>query len=377
MKRLKAHNMLGVGLMSGSSLDGLDLALCSMHCVYDEQTRKVYTIKLNLLDHACIAFSEDLHAKLSKADKLSVAEFVKLDKDLGVFFGISVKTFLKQRPGQKVDFIASHGHTVLHEPKHGYTCQIGSLSHIAAYAGLKTIGDFRNMDMAYGGEGAPMAPLIDKYVFPDTDMFLNLGGIANVSYAHGDKFWGYDIAPANQFFNQLSFKMGFPFDDGGAIAARGQVQIELLNQLEALDFFSLEGPKSLDNIEIREQMWPLVDVFDASVSDKLATCVRLLVRQFEKSILHYLRFNPEGETISIFISGGGAKNTFLVDQLLNLSCEKYRLVNHQADPAISDMKEAMLMVLAGGLRMLELPNIFSSVTGADRDSVGGGIFYPK
>jgi anhydro-N-acetylmuramic acid kinase len=369
--------MLGVGLMSGSSLDGLDLALCSMHCVYDEQTRKVYTIKLNLLDHACIAFSEDLHAKLSKADKLSVAEFVKLDKDLGVFFGISVKTFFKQRPGQKVDFIASHGHTVLHEPKHGYTCQIGSLSHIAAYAGLKTIGDFRNMDMAYGGEGAPMAPLIDKYVFPDTDMFLNLGGIANVSYAHGDKFWGYDIAPANQFFNQLSFKMGFPFDDGGAIAARGQVQIELLNQLEALDFFSLEGPKSLDNIEIREQMWPLVDVFDASVSDKLATCVRLLVRQFEKSILHYLRFNPEGETISIFISGGGAKNTFLVDQLLNLSCEKYRLVNHQADPAISDMKEAMLMVLAGGLRMLELPNIFSSVTGADRDSVGGGIFYPK
>lgn len=369
--------MLGVGLMSGSSLDGLDLALCSMHCVYDEQTRKVDTIELNLLDHACIAFSEDLYTKLSKADKLSVAEFVKLDKDLGVFFGISVKNFLEQRSEQNIDFIASHGHTVLHEPKNGYSCQIGSLSHIAAHAGHKTIGDFRNMDMAYGGEGAPMAPLIDKYIFPEIDMFLNVGGIANVSYANGDKFWGYDIAPANQFFNELSLKIGFPFDDGGAIAASGKVQDELLNKLEALDFFSLEGPKSLDNVEIREQMWPVVDTFDASVSDKLATCVRVLVRQFEKTVLHYLSFNPDRERISIFISGGGAKNTFLVDQLLNLSCEKYRLVNHQVDPAISDMKEAMLMVLAGGLRMLELPNVFSSVTGAVRDSVGGGIFYPK
>jgi anhydro-N-acetylmuramic acid kinase len=374
---IKKQEMIGLGLMSGSSLDGVDLAVCSFSCSYNEESRQVVSCNLKLMEQTCIPFSEDLKSRLVQGDQLSVAEFVKLDKDLGVFFGDSISNFLSDNPSLDIDFVASHGHTILHEPEGGYSCQIGSISHIAKGSGLLTIGDFRNMDMAFGGQGAPMAPLIDKYIFSDVDMFLNIGGIANVSYNFEGKVWGYDLAPANQFFNRLAAQLGFTYDDGGSIASSGSINYDLLARLEKTTFFTRQAPKSLDNIDIRDNIWPLIEADPSSVQDKLATCVHLIVRQFEKSLIHFKSSSPSKQQINLLISGGGAKNDFLVQQLLNLSSEEYVLNQFKISESVSDMKEAMLMVLAGGLRLLKLPNVFASVTGAEKDTIGGGIFYPK
>lgn len=373
---IKEQTITGLGLMSGSSLDGVDLAVCSLIYRFDKETGIVESVSIDLREHDCIAFPESIKHRLVKADLLSVPEFIELDKELGVFFGKQVFEFLEQKSINDVEFLASHGHTILHEPSKGYSCQIGSPSHIAANSGILTIGDFRNMDMAYGGEGAPMAPLIDRYVYPDVDMFLNIGGIANVSYSIDGNTFGYDLAPANQFFNNLAAELGFDYDDQGRLASRGQVNPNLLGLLEALDYFSKSGPKSLDNLEIREHIWPIVKSSTINSEDKLATCVQLLVNQFEKALKHFLSLQKGRSQVSLLISGGGAKNTFLVDQLLNLQFENVQINRYETSESVSDMKEAMLMALAGGLRILELPNIFSSVTGAKKDCIGGGIFYP-
>lgn len=373
---VKEQSIVGLGLMSGSSLDGVDLAICSFKCQYNQKLGEVISIKLDLIEHTCVTFPDRIKQGLVIADQLKVSEFTELDKDLGVFFGKAVSEFLETKPKHGVEFVASHGHTILHEPSKSYSCQIGSLAHIAANSGLVTIGDFRNMDMAYGGEGAPMAPLIDHYIYPDVDMFLNVGGIANISYKCGDTTLGYDLAPANQFYNLLAAELGYSFDDGGRLASKGFVNENLLNELEGLAYFSKRAPKSLDNIDIRENIWPIVASSSISIEDKLATCVQLLVRQFEKSMDHYLSFHSDKQEINLLISGGGAKNTFLVDQLLNLADQNIRIDHYKIPNEVADMKEAMLMVLAGGLRILGLPNVFSSVTGATKDSIGGGIYYP-
>lgn len=373
---IKEQTMTGLGLMSGSSLDGVDMAVCSLMYRFDQPTGIIESVSIELRAHDCIAFPESIKQRLINSDSLSVPEFIELDKDLGVFFGKRVSEFIRQQSIKGVEFVASHGHTILHEPSKGYSCQIGSPSHIAANSGILTIGDFRNMDMAYGGEGAPMAPLIDRYVYPDVDVFLNIGGIANVSYSVDGNTFGYDLAPANQFFNKLANESGFDFDDQGKLASKGQVNPNLLNLLEALDYFSKSGPKSLDNLDIREHIWPIVKTSVISVEDKLATCVQLLINQFEKALKHFLSLQKSRSQVRLLISGGGAKNTFLVEQILNLQIENIQINRYETSESVSDMKEAMLMALAGGLRILELPNIFSSVTGAKKDSVGGGIFYP-
>ena len=373
---IKEQTMTGLGLMSGSSLDGVDMAVCSLKYRYDEATNTLQSVSIDLREHDCIPFPESIKQRLIKADALSVSEFIELDKDLGVFFGKRVFEFIRQKSIEGVEFVASHGHTILHEPAKGYSCQIGSPSHIAANSGILTIGDFRNMDMAYGGEGAPMAPLIDRYIYPNVDIFLNIGGIANVGYSFDGTTFGYDLAPANQFFNKLAGELGFDYDDQGRLASKGQVNPNLLGHLEALDYFSKSGPKSLDNLDIREHIWPSIKSSVVSVEDKLATCVQLLVNQFEKALKHFLSLQKAKSQVSLLISGGGAKNIFLVEQLLDLQIDKVQINRYETSESFSDMKEAMLMALAGGLRILELPNILSSVTGAKKDSIGGGVFYP-
>ena len=221
-----------------------------------------------------------------------------------------------------------------------------------------------------------MAPLVDKYLFKEADLFLNIGGIANISFQSEGSSIGYDIAPANQFLNRLAEQRGQDFDDKGKLAASGEVDQFLLDQLIQTSFFKSAAPKSLDNVYLREKLWPIIDSYPASIETKLATCVELITITFRKALWHYQsnrRVQDMQKPVRLLASGGGAKNEFLMQKLLSADPEiQIDLLDTGED--LIDMKEAVLMSLAGALRLLEIPNLLSSVTGATKNSTGGAIY---
>ena len=366
----------GVGLMSGSSLDGLDVAYSQYKLRYNSEEKVLLSLEHELMSSACYTFPKELSSKMREPDQLSIGELMKLDVSLGVFFADCVLRFLESSNLPKPDYIASHGHTVLHRPEDGFSLQIGSAAHIASVSGINTIADFRSSDLAHGGQGAPMAPLVDRLLFKDVDLFLNIGGIANISFQKEGASFGYDIAPANQFLNRLAEQKGMEYDEGGQMAAKGQINTSLLDELLAVPFFSSSSPKSLDNVYLREELWPIVDGFSISIEDKLATCVELIVITFRKALHHFKDLKSvknQSLPVRLLVSGGGAKNDFLMQRLLQAD-SSIRLELMDIEESVIDMKEAILMSLAGALRVVEIPNLLSSVTGAESNSTGGAIY---
>ncbi|MCB0587926.1 MAG: anhydro-N-acetylmuramic acid kinase [Phaeodactylibacter sp.] len=360
-----------IGLMSGSSLDGLDIAYCRF--VLELETGDPAVSSWSILKAATLPFSEEWKERLFNLPEASARELALAHARFGSYIGRLVSGFLEQHDIAP-ELIASHGHTIFHYPEEGMTLQIGDGAAIAAVTGYPAIDNFRMQDVALGGQGAPLAPIADKLLFPEYDFMLNLGGIANITCKGARRYVAFDNIGANQVLNALAGQIGLPYDDGGQLAARGQVVPELLEKMERLEFFRQPYPKSLGNDWVREAMVGPYLAFDASLEDKLHTACRQIARQVAQDVARLVKAEAlPPRQLRMLATGGGAFNTFLM-QCLQEECEKAGPVTVEAAaPEIASFKEAALIALMGALRAGNIPNCLPTVTNAARPAIGGAI----
>lgn len=366
---------IGVGIMSGSSLDGLDLAVCSF--TFQKQADQPQTFQLvdwDILAGETYSYTTEWGARLQNAPHASALELAFLQTDFGRLIGRQVQKFLEQT-GIVPSYIASHGHTIFHHPETGMTCQVGDGGTIASHTGLPTITDFRNGDIAKGGQGTPLAPIADKLLFPGYHFYLNLGGIANISFQQEGDWEAFDVGPANQVLNYLAQRKGLDFDPEGSLAAAGKLQVDLLDTLNALPFFSQPHPKSLDNTWIREEVLPLFAQDPQQVDDQLRTACEQLAFQIAEAI-HQVEGDFSSSKPKMLVTGGGACNLFLVDCIRRHCAARFPVEVVVPDARVIHFKEAALMALLGLLRLEGVPGILPSVTGARKSSIAGALYLP-
>lgn len=351
-----------IGTMSGSSLDGLDLAYCVLEEIGGKWSFEIRTAE-------CIPFSETLHATLSGIATLPARELMRAHTAFGHWMGQEVAAFIERHGLQhKIHLLSSHGHTVFHEPALGMTFQLGDGASLAAETGLPVVSDLRNLDVALGGQGAPIVPIGEKYLWHATKAFLNLGGIANLTVVNEDGYTAFDVCPANRILNLLAAQRGMAYDAGGQLARSGQVLPDLLDQLDAQDYYRQSPPKSLANEFGLHTLYPLIEQHSGSLEDKLCTYVEHVARQTAAAA--QACGLSDGD---LLVTGGGALNTYLAERLQHaLSESGIRL--HIPDEHLIHYKEALVMALIGVLRWREEVNVLSSVTGARRSSVGGALW---
>lgn len=347
-----------IGLMSGTSLDGIDMAYCHIR---NEGSRWGYEIvKAQTLPYS--TYWKDI---LRNAQTLSGYELNRLDTNYGNYLGELSLKFIHQND-LTPDFIASHGHTVFHQPQEALSLQIGKGSAIAGKTKLPVVCDFRSLDVALGGQGAPLVPIGDKLFFGHHEFCLNLGGFANISVDRGSRRIAFDICPANIALNQVTQQIGKDFDANGQLAKTGQINQELLNKLNSLYYYEKTPPKSLGREWYEQEFLPLVRECKCSPEDKLRTLVEHIALQIVKAT------HDDNEQGSLFITGGGAYNNFLVHRI-NANT---KLCIEIPDDKTIQYKEALLFALIGVLRMEQKTNVLSSVTGSLNDHSGGIIYHP-
>jgi anhydro-N-acetylmuramic acid kinase len=351
-----AKNYKVMGVMSGSSLDGLDLAICDF-------SKNGVAWHYKIIKATTIHYNSQWKNQLKDSYSLGGRELTNLDATYGRFIGYNIKKFLKAN-NQTVDFISSHGHTVFHAPDQGYTMQIGSGAHIAAESSITTINNYRTLDVALSGQGAPLVPVGDQLLFPDYNFCLNLGGYANVSYNYHNKRIAFDICPVNTVINSLMQKhFSEDFDKDGETGATGIIDEGLLNSLNDLNFYKHRPPKSLGREWLESTFWPLIDQHPASVPDKLRTIYEHIANQVVKTV------GPKGKK-KILVTGGGAYNKFLINRIKATSKHEWII----PDNLIVEYKEALIFAFLGVLRMRNEKNCLSSVTGATSDNIGGAVY---
>ena len=356
MKPLSGNKIIrAIGMMSGTSLDGLDIAAVEFKKSGDNWT-------FDLIDAATISYSHSWEEQLKNAPQLSGEQLTKLDFEYGKLLGEQAKIFVKER-NFAADFIASHGHTVFHRPEHGYTLQIGEGAKIAAVSGLPVVADFRTADVALGGQGAPLVPIGDKLLFSDYDCCLNLGGFANISFEKGGERIAFDIGPANIVLNEMVQEFGLKYDKDGELGRQGKIDFDLLKQLNSLEFYRQPEPKSLGREWIEEVFLPLLAKSSAPFSDKLRTVYEHIAIQITNVL------NGKGKML---VTGGGALNRFLIERIQDLTTTEVCLPGKK----IIEYKEAIIFAFLGVLRFLNLNNCLTSVTGAAKDHSSGVIFLP-
>jgi len=344
-----------LGLMSGTSLDGLDLALC-------EFEKKGESYAFRIIKAHTIEYTEIWRQRLSSLKDASAEKYFTLHALYGKFIGEKVLEFcadLNVTPAA----IASHGHTVFHQPHMGFSTQTGCPATIAAITGITTVADFRSLDVALGGQGAPLVPVGDKLLFGDYQACLNLGGIANISYDENGKRIAYDVCVANMLLNYLSEQSGKSYDAGGESAKAGNVDQSLLNALNDFDFFSQKGAKSIGREWFEKNIKPLVDNVSLHPNDLMATCVEHIAYVIAAEL-------NSAKIKNVLVTGGGAFNDFLIERLKSKTgCE---IILPQND--IINFKEALIFAFLGYLRLHGITNTLSSVTGAQSDSAGGAVY---
>ena len=346
--------------MSGSSLDGLDMAIC----FFEE---KADSIEWQIEDAQTIPFPASLKNLLKNAAALGGKELMKLDAALGDFIGEEIQNWIKEKNLQP-SLIASHGHTVFHDPAESFTTQIGSGAHIAARTGIDTLVDFRQADVAHGGQGAPFAPIADRDLFSGYDGYLNLGGIANVSLHLDKKEWkGWDICPCNQVLNFLANQMGLEFDENGLQAKSGNIQQEVLEKLKAAFPIPANHIFSISNEQVAQSWIQLLRERKESIPDLLATtstAIAQLIVQHISSIT---------KSAKVLVTGGGAHNAYVLD-LLNANGKGNHISFETPDAKIINYKECLLMAYLGYCTMMNKSYKAHLLTGAKHDSIGGALY---
>lgn len=341
--------------MCGTSRDGLDMADVIFHNQAGQWT-------FELVGYKTVDIPEPLITSLDNAFELSALDLMRLDVAFALFCASSIRNFIKD--SDAVDFIASHGATVFHDPSQGLTTQLGSGAVIASQTQLTTVCDFRQQDVSKGGQGAPLVPFADAILFSDCDFTLNLGGFANLTVLDGDFTFGFDLGPCNLALNHLAAKAGLRYDEGGRLAESGRLEEPLLEKLNALPYYAQSPPKSQGVEWLEASFLPLIEKSDASVPDLLRTVTEHIAIQIAAHL------DKAGKRC--LVTGGGAHNTFLADRIRTHAACELVLPSKQ----IIDYKEAIAFAFLGLCRLLEMTNILRSVTGAHSDSIAGAVYLP-
>lgn len=352
-----------LGMMSGTSLDGLDLAYCHFwqkDGVWDFEIRQCATI----------SYDNPLYKRLKNAIHLKQEEHSKLHEQYGTWLGLQAHKFIEQHQ-LEIDFIASHGHTSHHRPSEGLTFQLGHGQALANASEKKVICDFRTLDVRLGGQGAPLVPIGDSLLLGNYDFCLNLGGISNMSFQKKGKRYAYDIGMANMPLNHLTEKIGLAFDEGGKLASKGKLIEELLAKLNALPYYQMAYPKSTGYEWFSTQVQPLIVNSSASTKDLLHT----LIHHNCEQIANAIRAEQPKKGSRLLVTGGGALNDFFMQTLE----QKLKGICALSVPPkkFIEYKEALVFAFMGVLRELDIPNVLSSVTGAKKDSCSGVVYQPK
>jgi len=351
-----------VGLMSGTSIDGLDIAYCHFW-------KESLNWKFDLLNTQSIAYTKELKHTLKNAINLKADDLLILNNSYGKWLGLQTREFI-EKYNLQVDFISSHGHTVHHQPDNGLTYQIGSGQHLANKTRLQVVCDFRTKDVALGGQGAPLVPIGDSLLFNEYDFCLNLGGISNISFDYKNQRVAYDIGLANMVLNYSTQKTGIQYDKGGVLASKGTINRKLLKELNALAYYDLPFPKSTGYEWFVKEVIPIIEKHQDSLEDLLHTAIHHIC---EKIALETHKYKSK-KTSSILITGGGALNTFLMEVLKDKLGPSVKIKKH--DKKLIEFKEALVFAFIGVLRIKKQINVFSSVTGATKDSSSGVVFLP-
>jgi anhydro-N-acetylmuramic acid kinase len=342
--------------MSGTSLDGLDLA----YCVFKKESDKW---KFSIKEAITLKYDIEWTKKLKNAHTLSSASLLKLHNEYGTYLGHCVRDFARGKKITNLDFISSHGHTIFHQPENRFTFQLGHGAAIASATGYPVVNDFRSLDVTLGGQGAPLVPIGDKLLFSEYEYCLNIGGFANISYEHkGDRI-AFDICPANIALNYLAGLYGKDYDEDGKIAAKGKVDKTLLNKLNALSYYKKAAPKSLGREWLEKEFLPIIDKTNLSNTDKMATVTQHIVMQIAAVM--------NGRKASLLATGGGALNKHLIQQIKKHSPQTKIIVPGKE---LVNYKEALVFALLGALRWRGEVNCLKSVTGASKNNSGGSIF---
>lgn len=346
--------------MSGSSLDGLDIAFVEF---LENGGKWSYEI----LAADCYEYPANWAERLKNATTLNARDYQLLHTDYGHYVGEQVNKFIEANGLQyKVGLVASHGHTTFHEPANKMTGQIGDGAAIAAETQLPVVSDLRALDVAFDGQGAPIVPIGEKLLLGGYDYFLNIGGIANISL-NEKEYVAYDICAANRVLNMLAADAGKEYDAGGEMARCGNVIDVLLNELQALDYYKQPYPKSLANSFGIETVYPIVKKYGTSVNDQLRTYTEHVAIKISDTI------ETTGTEKKLLATGGGALNTFLIERLQEHLNEKNVAVT-VPDTNLVQYKEALIMALIGVLRWRGEYNVINTVTGSKRASIGGALW---
>ena len=351
------QSIVALGIMSGTSLDGLDLALCRFDTIYGQW-------KYRIIKAETVAYPVEWQQALLHAPEADALTISLLNTSYGRWIGQACNFFLTGS-SIKPQLIASHGHTIFHRPGQGLTLQIGSGAAIAAETGITTVSDFRSLDVALGGQGAPLVPIGDKLLFGEYVACVNIGGFANLSYNHDGKRVAWDICPANFILNREAAKLGFKMDESGSIARNGTLNQILLQNLNGLDYYHSSGPKSLGREWVEKYILPLLVESNLNPETILRTFTEHIAVQTGKAL-------SQKEGASVLFTGGGTHNKFLMERMAALSNLKAEIPGSET----VDFKEALIFALLGVLRIRNENNCLAEVTGASRDNCGGSVFQP-
>ncbi len=346
-----------VGVMSGTSLDGIDLVFTEIS--FEDQ------VDFSVLAAETFSYTPKWREKLSTAINLDAPALTSLDNEYTDYLSHIINEFIGKNDIDLLDAVCSHGHTVKHRPRKGITLQIGNLPKLAKSLNIPVVCDFRVQDVELGGQGAPLVPIGDRLFFPDYKYCINLGGFANVSLEEGSQRIAYDLCPVNTVFNYFMNKIGKEYDEDGQLARSGQVHEGLLKDLNSLSFYKKEPPKSLGIEWVNSDVIPLIEKYDLEIPDILKT--------FAVHAATQIAVNLDNDKQSdVLLTGGGAFNSFFIEQLRSKSACNFIIPERQ----LIDFKEALIFALLGVLKLRGEINVLSSVTGAKMDHSSGRIYEP-
>ncbi|SFW81081.1 anhydro-N-acetylmuramic acid kinase [Chitinophaga sancti] len=347
-----------IGVTSGSSLDGLDLVFVAL-----TEVRGKWTYEIKAAERK--AYTEDWKEKLSNAANLPARDYFLLHSEYGHYIGNAVKDFIATHGfDHLVHFITTHGHTVFHMPSQKMTAQLGDGAAITAVTGLSVISDLRAMDVALGGKGAPLFPVAEQLLFPNAAYRVNLGENATISARKDEELVAFDVCPCNYVLDALAETLGRAYDENGSLAAGGVTDPQLLDALNGLAYYAQPYPKTLANKFGTTAVLPMMQGHHLSTQSKLNTYTKHIAAQIANAVNLI-----GGEGGEVLLTGGGAHNSFLVETI-----KEAGLKVTQPDEQTLTFRTALMIALLGALRWRQETNAFASVTGADRDSVGGALW---
>ena len=355
---MKKNNYNVIGVMSGTSLDGVDLA----HIEFRLENN---SWAFEILESETIGYNQSWINQLKSAVDYAEMELEKLNKEYTKLLATIISTFIEKHKIENLDAVCSHGHTILHQPQNGFTLQIGNLPQISSLIHQTVVCNFRVQDVKLGGQGAPLVPIGDRILFSQYDYCMNLGGFSNVSFEQNGERIAFDISPVNTVLNFYANQLGLNYDDKGKLSRTGNVNENLLNELNSLGFYQQKFPKSLGFEFVKEIVLPIIESFKIPIQDKLCTFTEHVALQTALALP-----NKKGR---ILITGGGAYNDFIIERIQSYLPEMEIII---PSAKILEFKEALIFALLGVLKLRNEINVLSSVTGAKKDHSSGEIYKP-